>query len=288
MSLDPYAALGIEPNAPPGEIRRAYRRQAKKLHPDANPSRESTREFQRLNDAYRMLRNPRLRLAYDASTVGVPQTFTTFPEFGSRPNAGLLRCQFCRKATVRPRLAIYWSIVSNLIYASRRPQMGMFCAPCARRTALRATLTSACLGWWSLPGMILTPLAILRNAKGGERSPDSDTMLLWNSALRFYTRGDARIAKGLAKEVAESSTTYATFGRNMLKHLDYLRPNERGTVKNSWLAHRSDRLKHLLMALVVPTAVVFAIVETGTSDRILSILETANAFTYEAAAMALN
>src|SRR3546814_11637259 len=40
MSLDPYSALGIAPNAPLGDIRRAYRRQATKLHPAANRSHE--------------------------------------------------------------------------------------------------------------------------------------------------------------------------------------------------------------------------------------------------------
>src|SRR3546814_12237359 len=103
MSLDPYSALGIEPNAPLGDIRRAYRRQAKKLHPDANPSSDSTREFQRLNEAYRVLRNPHLRLAYDASKAGVMQTFQTFPMFGSRPTAS----PPTRSAWFRERVLIY-------------------------------------------------------------------------------------------------------------------------------------------------------------------------------------
>lgn len=286
MSLDPYVALGVEPDAPPGEIRRAYRRQAKKLHPDANRSSDSTREFQRLNEAYRLLRNPRLRLAYDASTVGVPQTFTTFPEFGSRPNASLLRCQLCRKPTARPRYAIYWSVVSNLIYASRRPKSGMFCAPCARQASLRATLISACFGWWSLPGLLLTPMAILRNARGGERPRGSETMLLWNSALRFYTRGDARIAKSLAKEVAASADSYSVFGSNMLKHLDYLRPQERGDLKDAWRAQRLDQWKHLLLALAVPAAVAFAVAETEVGQTTLPALETASSLAYETAAAA--
>src|SRR3546814_10052269 len=64
----------------------------------------------------------------------------------------------------------------------------MFCTPCARQASLRATLISACFGWWSLPGLILTPMAIVRNARGGVRPPGGDTLLLWNSALRFYTR----------------------------------------------------------------------------------------------------
>lgn len=288
MSLDPYAALGIEPNAPQGEIRRAYRHQAKKLHPDTNPSGDSTREFQRLNEAYRVLRNPRLRLAYDASTIGAPQTFTTFPEFGARPDASPLRCQFCRKPTARPRLAIYWSVVSNLVYASRRPKSGMFCAPCARRTSLRATLISACFGWWSLPGVILTPIAIVRNARGGERPRGSDTLLLWNSALRFYTRGDARIAKGLAKEIAASPDSYSIFGRNMLKYLDYLRPQERGAVENGWRAQSSDQWKHLLLALAVPAAIAFAVTETQVVETALPILQTMGALAYQVASSAGN
>lgn len=286
MSLDPYVALGVEPDAPPGEIRRAYRRKAKKLHPDANPSSDSTREFQRLNEAYRLLRSPRLKLAYDASTVGVPQTFTTFPEFGSRPNASLLRCHFCRKPTARPRFAIYWSVVSNLIYASRRPTSGMFCAPCARRASLRATLISACFGWWSLPGVLLTPLAIYRNARGGERPRGSDILLLWNSALRFYTRGDARIAKSLAMEIAASSDSHSVFGSNMLKYLEYLRPQERGTLKDSWRAQRSDQWKHALLALAVPSAIIFTLAETDVGQTILDIMQTASAITYENVAAA--
>ncbi|HEY9552694.1 J domain-containing protein [Allosphingosinicella sp.] len=288
MSLDPYSALGIEPNAPLGDIRRAYRRQAKKLHPDANPSSDSTREFQRLNEAYRVLRNPHLRLAYDASKVGVMQTFTTFPEFGSRPNASPLRCQFCRKPTVRPRFTIYWSVVSNLVYASRHPKSGMFCTPCARQASLRATLISACFGWWSLPGLILTPMAIVRNARGGVRPPGGDTLLLWNSALRFYTRGDARIAKGLAKELAASPTPDSIFGKNMLKYLNYLRPQERGAVEDGWRAQRSDRWKHLLLALAVPGAVAFAVAETRVGETALPILQTASALAYQIAASAWN
>ena len=283
MSLDPYAALGIEPNAPPGDIRRAYRRQAKKLHPDANPSTDSTREFQRLNEAYRVLRNPKLRLAYDASKIAVPQTFTTFPEFGAQPNARPLRCQFCRKPTVRPRFTIYWSVVSNLIYARRHPKTGMFCASCARQASLRATLISACFGWWSLPGLILTPMAIVRNARGGVRPPGGDTLLLWNNALRFYTRGDARIAKGLAKEIAASSNSYSVFGRNMLKSLDYLRPHERGAVEDSWRAQRTDQWKHFLLALAVPAAVAFAIAETRVEEAVLPILQATSAVAYDIA-----
>ena len=47
--MDPYKILGIETDATPEEIRRAYRRQAKKYHPDAGGD---VWVFQQVQDAY--------------------------------------------------------------------------------------------------------------------------------------------------------------------------------------------------------------------------------------------
>jgi len=53
---DPYETLGVERSASPDTIQKAYRRLAKKLHPDLNPgNKESEERFKELSVAYGLL-----------------------------------------------------------------------------------------------------------------------------------------------------------------------------------------------------------------------------------------
>ena len=59
MIDDPYKVLGVSPDASDEEIKRAYRRLAKKYHPDLNPGdQEAARKMQEINTAYEQIKDP--------------------------------------------------------------------------------------------------------------------------------------------------------------------------------------------------------------------------------------
>ncbi len=76
MPKDYYHILGLEKNASPSEIKKAYRNKAKTLHPDKNTSANAEEEFQELNEAYMVLSDEHKRNLYDSGKKVDQPTFT--------------------------------------------------------------------------------------------------------------------------------------------------------------------------------------------------------------------
>lgn len=89
MADDPYAVLGLSRTATDDDIRRAFRRLAKELHPDVNPTNaEAVERFKRVSAAYELLGDPARRQAYDRGEIdaaGEPRR--TYQHAGGRPGA---------------------------------------------------------------------------------------------------------------------------------------------------------------------------------------------------------
>src|ERR1043165_6844804 len=62
---DYYATLGGERNASPEDIKRAYRKLARKYHPDVSKESDAETRFKEVSEAYEALSDPERRAAYD-------------------------------------------------------------------------------------------------------------------------------------------------------------------------------------------------------------------------------
>ena len=84
LPVDHWEVLGLEPGADPGRLKQAFRRQARRWHPDLNSNDPVAEErFKRINEAYEVLSDPRRREAWES---GVGEGLAHDPFSGGFPD----------------------------------------------------------------------------------------------------------------------------------------------------------------------------------------------------------
>ena len=93
---DPYEVLGVARNASAKDIKSAYRKLAKKYHPDQNPDDPKAKDrFASVNQAYEIVGDEKTRAAFDRGEIDAEgkQRFQGFESAGGDPFAGFRRRQ---------------------------------------------------------------------------------------------------------------------------------------------------------------------------------------------------
>ncbi len=111
------------------------------------------------------------------------------------------RCRRCGTITAQPRYVVFTRVIGLIAESLVKRIEGIFCRECADIVAIRASLVTWLLGWWSLPrGPLDTIRALMRNIAGGEKPVARNADLLARQARAFAARGEMSLAGDLARQ----------------------------------------------------------------------------------------
>ena len=154
---DHYEVLGVERNASADEIKRAYRKLARELHPDVNPSPDASDQFKLVTHAYDVLSDPQQREAYDmggsnnfgtAGFGGFGDIFETF--FGAAAGGGgggNVRGPRSRKERGQDALLRVELDLDEVVFGSKRDleiQTAVLCETCEGSCCAPGTSPQTC------------------------------------------------------------------------------------------------------------------------------------------------
>ncbi|MCR8670328.1 DnaJ C-terminal domain-containing protein [Agrococcus sp. HG114] len=144
---DHYETLGVDRGASQDEIKKAYRRLARELHPDVNPSGEAAERFKDVTHAYDVLGDPQSRAEYDRGPAFGGGTFgfgDIFEQFfgGGRSAAPRSRRQPGQDSLLRVDLDLADVIFG--VHRELRVQTAVLCETCDGRCTAPGTSEQRC------------------------------------------------------------------------------------------------------------------------------------------------
>lgn len=222
-----YKTLEVDSEASVEVIEVAFRRLARRYHPDVNGSQDAKERMQALNEAYGVLHDAQQRRAYDlhlsaqyhaegsatsaanaqgrgghrpyGPAWGAPAGASwgpTQPNPYSDPHAVMAAvCQRCGRSDASLRFAQFPYVISLIFVSLRRGEGGLYCAHCRHTEMAVARLTTLLLGWWGFPwGPIYSLRAIFTPNDGIMDAKFNAGYLRWLSGY-FLQLGDLHEAK---------------------------------------------------------------------------------------------
>jgi DnaJ domain len=235
-----YRILGLASNASQAQIVHAYREWAKKYHPDAG-QRESSSDFIRITEAYETLSDPTRRQRYDADVQGTgakdstsAQTSSggTQNERASDSEVAAVRCCSCGVITAQPRYCVFDKVFSFVFVTRVEKSRGIYCVGCAKKKSIRESAVCWLFGWWSVIGIVETPIALWRNLCLGEHPRADNARILIFQALYFVDQRNFDLAHSCLDQAKEFADAEALEVLASVRNAIPLSPTK--TLRNLW------------------------------------------------------
>jgi uncharacterized membrane-anchored protein len=105
-------------------------------------------------------------------------------------------------------------VFSLLLWSKRWRVSGIFCRRCANSAAIKTTAVSLFFGWWSVQGIVLAPITMLSNLRGGRQDKAVNFKLSCHNLVALAAAGQVAEARMLARIiVAEGYSLPVTVAR---------------------------------------------------------------------------
>ena len=141
---DHYEVLGVSRSATEDELKKAYRKLARELHPDINPAEDAQERFKLVTHAYEVLSDPASRASYDRGGqdgIGLGDIFESF--FGGGGSRGpASRAQRGQDALLRVDLSLKEAVFG--VEKSLSIDTAVLCPECSGSCCKPGTSVKVC------------------------------------------------------------------------------------------------------------------------------------------------